>query len=148
MLPNAGRAVLYAIYVFLAILMFCGVLLDFQYYRQWEGRGLFSAVLFTLVLLIATGDTTGIDIKIQEFVNRMERREIRKRSKREPIYGDPNDTRYLKGDDRPLPPELRYRVCVYLGKRKKTDSDAFEKAVARASSVNALLRRELMEGKL
>lgn len=60
-----------------------------------------------------------------------------------PVYGNPQDTPST-GDNRPLPDELRNRVNIYLS---KTDFRSFLQ-VDELSSINALIRREMRNGKV
>lgn len=67
--------------------------------------------------------------------------------KAKPIYGDPTDTEQTKGDDRPLPVELKDRVNRWSMKQFATlDPDAIQKLVAGYSSFNALIRKEIRAG--
>jgi hypothetical protein len=63
-------------------------------------------------------------------------------------YGNPEDTTHTKGDDRPLPHELKYRVDIYIEKREKADGEKFIKEMGQSSTFNALLRREMRSGNL
>ena len=62
-----------------------------------------------------------------------------------PVYGDPQDTRYGTGDDRPLPHELRHRVENY--RRNRSVAQMREKLKG-YSSYNALVREEIRGGSL
>ncbi len=65
-----------------------------------------------------------------------------------PKYGDPDDTTHTKGDDRPLPYELKDRVNIYIEKREKADAEKFIKDVKQSSTFNALVRRGIRSGNL
>ena len=69
-------------------------------------------------------------------------------AKRFPIYGDPNHLVLETEDDRPLPFELKWRVNRYITERTKDDSDGFQEEVEGSTSLNALLRRAVRQGKL
>jgi len=62
-----------------------------------------------------------------------------------PMYGDPTDTTHTRGDDRPLPHELRGRVDRY---REKWAAAVIEQRSAGYPSYNALVRAELRRGSL
>ena len=67
--------------------------------------------------------------------------------KAKPIYGDPTDTEQTKGDDRPLPDELKDRVNRWSMKQFSTlDPDAIQKFATGYSSFNALIRSEIRAG--
>ncbi len=65
-----------------------------------------------------------------------------------PIFGDPKDARDVKGDDRPLPFELKNRVSkwadVALGKESVRDASQQPPI----TSMNALVRSEIRAGRL
>jgi hypothetical protein len=69
-------------------------------------------------------------------------------AKRFPIYGDPSHLVLESEDDRPLPFELKWRINHYLTERMKTDPDAFQEEVESSTSLNALLRGAVKQGKL
>jgi hypothetical protein len=69
-------------------------------------------------------------------------------AKRFPIYGDPNHLVLETEDDRPLPFELKWRVNRYLTEQTQSDPEKFHEEVESATSLNAILRRALIEGKL
>lgn len=148
MLPDfrgQARALLYG---FVVLILVCGIFADAEYYRECEGASGLLAVLLGLGGALAIGELLPLQGFIQHFVDWFDRRETSKRSRKEPIFGDPVDTEYLKADNRPLPPELRYRVALYVGKRERANREEFERDITRAPSVNALLRRELEAGRL
>lgn len=68
--------------------------------------------------------------------------------KAHPIYGDLNDERLVKGDDRPLPFELKDRINIYIQKRFENDSEQYKREIEGASTFNALVRKEIKAGKL
>jgi hypothetical protein len=69
-------------------------------------------------------------------------------ARRFPIYGDPNHLVLGNEDDRPLPFELKWRVNQYLAEKTQADPDKFHEEVEAATSLNALLRNAIHEGKL
>lgn len=68
--------------------------------------------------------------------------------KRFPYYGELDSDATLSGDDRPLPWELKDRINTYGIKRGKTDYEQYEKDMDASSSFNALVRKEIKEGKI
>jgi hypothetical protein len=69
-------------------------------------------------------------------------------AKRFPIYGDPQHLVLGTEDDRPLPFELKWRVNRYISERTQADADKFHEEVEASTSLNAVLRRALIDGKL
>jgi len=65
-----------------------------------------------------------------------------------PIYGDPDNTTHTKGDDRPLPAELKDRINIYIEKRFKSESEKYKKDIESSSTFNALIRKEIKAGDL
>ena len=65
-----------------------------------------------------------------------------------PIYGDPKDTAHTKGEDRPLPYELKDRINIYIEKRAKESSGNYKAEIEKATTFNALVRKEIRAGKL
>ena len=115
---------------------------------EWEGYGLMWAIVIALGGVVVGGASVGAVERIEACVERIAGHLTRKQGKTEVIYGDPDDTRYLFGDDRPLPEGLRYRIAIYRGKRTKGDPDALQKEISNASSYNAFVRQELRAGRL
>ena len=68
--------------------------------------------------------------------------------KNRPIFGDPEDKRFAKGKDRPLPDELRNRVNAFFTERAANDPKGFRDAVKACSSFNAYIRMQVKAGKL
>jgi len=68
--------------------------------------------------------------------------------KSRPIFGDPDDTSTSAGDDRPLPFELKDRINIYLQKRSQTDIEKFKNEIEESASFNALIRKEIRNGKV
>jgi hypothetical protein len=68
--------------------------------------------------------------------------------KSRPIFGDPGDTSTSTEEDRPLPFELKDRINIYIQKRSQTDPEKFKNEIAESSSLNALLRKEIKNGKV
>lgn len=69
-------------------------------------------------------------------------------AKRFPIFGNPDDTTLGRGEDRPLPYELKDRINIYIQKRNKTDPEEFEKAIEYSTSLNSLIRKAIGKGKI
>ncbi len=63
-------------------------------------------------------------------------------------YGDPNDAGPLRGDDRPLPPELRERIQRYTERRLRTDPKRYRQELVACSSLNAHIRLQMRKGNL
>lgn len=87
------------------------------------------------------------------FVNSMEKglsseEAVARMRKIHPIYGDPEDTTNTKGENRPLPYELKNRINTYIGKRISTDPDKYKEEMEQSSSFNALVRKEIKVGNL
>jgi hypothetical protein len=112
-------------------------------------EGLYMAVLIALGNVAAMGLlVTPSRTWLIKWVNARSTTIMRKEAQQGPIYGDPVDTPELKGDDRPLPRELCYRVAVYSGRMKDHDAEGFRARVAAASSFNAFVRGEMQKGRL
>lgn len=62
-----------------------------------------------------------------------------------PMYGDPEDTTHVLGEDRLLPNELRGRVDAY---REKVGAEAIRTRSSGYSTYNAFVRAEIREGRL
>lgn len=62
-----------------------------------------------------------------------------------PMYGDPEDTSRVSGDDRALPNELRARVDAY---RERHGAAVIEERIRHHSSYNAFVRHEMTNGRL
>jgi hypothetical protein len=65
-----------------------------------------------------------------------------------PIYGNPEDTSQYKGEDRPLPPELRERITRYIEKEIKKPLEEQQEMLDKFPSLNARIRHDLKAGKL
>jgi hypothetical protein len=65
-----------------------------------------------------------------------------------PIFGDPDDTSTSTGEDRPLPWELKNRINIYIQNRSQTNKEKFKNEIAESSSFNALIRKEMKNGKV
>ena len=143
MLPDAWSTVRVLLYGFAALIAVLGTVTVAQDYQEYEGLGRLGAAFEALSFLVGAGTLTiGADRYVERLVVWAARRDTVKRSQKEPIFGDPDDTKYLTGDDRPLPDNLRFRVAVYMHMRKRTDPERLAKEIAKASSVNAWVRRE------
>jgi Na+/phosphate symporter len=64
-----------------------------------------------------------------------------------PMYGDPDDTTHTKGDDRPLPFELKDRINVFI-ENQVNNIEEYKKNIENSSSFNALVRSEIRKGSL
>ena len=62
-----------------------------------------------------------------------------------PMYGNPEDTSKVTGDDRLIPHELRDRVNVYLSKH---GTSVIQNKLTKYSSFNAFIRAEIKLGNL
>ncbi|MBN2241358.1 MAG: hypothetical protein JW793_01615 [Acidobacteria bacterium] len=69
-------------------------------------------------------------------------------AKRFPVYGDTEHLVLENEDDRPLPFELKWRVNRYMTEKTEADPVGFRKEMEASTSLNALLRRALRQGKL
>lgn len=69
-------------------------------------------------------------------------------AKRYPVYGDPEHLVLETDDDRPLPYELKWRVNRHIMERTQSDPDGFHEETEASTSLNAVLRKALREGKL
>ena len=66
-----------------------------------------------------------------------------------PMYGDPSDTKHSKGNDRPLPYELKDRINKYIENiRKSGDHEKYKKEIDKSSSFNALVRKKIKTGEI
>ncbi len=65
-----------------------------------------------------------------------------------PLFGDPDHPRTSRGDDRPLPWELKNRIDAYVRKRSQEDPANYRKDISESSSFNALIRKEIKTGHL
>jgi len=78
----------------------------------------------------------------------LEEKAMDKVRKFHPMYGDSNDTTHTKGDDRPLPWELKDRINIYIEKRYQGDKEAHKKDIEESTTFNALVRKEIRENNL
>jgi hypothetical protein len=65
-----------------------------------------------------------------------------------PMYGDPDDTTHTKGNDSPLPYELKDRINIYIEKLKKEDPNKLKKDIENSSTFNSLIRNKIKSGNL
>lgn len=65
-----------------------------------------------------------------------------------PIYGDPKDLSFSKGDDRPLPWELKDRINIYIENEIEKGIDKLRGKVGKSTSFNSLIRKEIRNGKI
>lgn len=68
--------------------------------------------------------------------------------KNRPVFGDPDDARFARGKDRPLPDELRNRVNAFFTAEAAKDPEGFKDAVKACSSFNAFIRNQIKRGNL
>lgn len=64
-----------------------------------------------------------------------------------PFYGDPEDTRHTRGEDRLLPPELKDRINKWLQKNI-SNAQMFKDRLSSYSSMNAFVRAEIRIGNI
>lgn len=64
-----------------------------------------------------------------------------------PIFGDLSDETHGSGDNRPLPPELKDRINMYIEKQGINNPD-YKKKIDSFSSFNSLIRNEIREGRV
>ena len=93
------------------------------------------------------------NIRVASFLNyrkdRMSEEEAAKNFRKYyPMYGDPKDKSQATGDDRPLPYELQRRVNIYIEKRSRTEPEEYREEIEKTTSFNALIRREIIKGKI
>ncbi|UCH82955.1 MAG: hypothetical protein JSW50_10825 [Candidatus Latescibacterota bacterium] len=105
-------------------------------------------LLGILLVLLGFGDSKSMEHNLQRCIARFHARKSPRRAKDRPIYGDPDDPGYFESDDRPLPACLTHRVAVYTHLRRRRDPDGLQGDVAKSSSFNALIRREIRAGRL
>ncbi|HCT30308.1 MAG TPA: hypothetical protein DIW31_06165 [Bacteroidales bacterium] len=77
-----------------------------------------------------------------------EKEAILRTKKYNPTYGDPGELPHLKGDNRPLPWELRDRINIFLEKILKSDPQKYKKRIESAPSFNSFLREEIRKGNI
>lgn len=65
-----------------------------------------------------------------------------------PMFGDPDDTTHTKGNDCPLPYELKDRINIYMEKCKKKGPNKLKKDIENSSTFNSLIRNEIKSGNL
>lgn len=65
-----------------------------------------------------------------------------------PTYGDPEDMFETSLEDNHLPPELKRRIDRYIQKRLEIDGDRLKADMEASTTFNALVRREIKNGKL
>jgi len=65
-----------------------------------------------------------------------------------PTYGDPGDLPEASLEDNHLPPELKRRIDRYVQKRLEIDGDGLMKEMEASTTFNALVRKEIKNGKL
>ena len=65
-----------------------------------------------------------------------------------PTYGDPDEKSEVSAEHNHLPPELKRRIDQYARKRSEDDLDAFKRDMELALTFNALVRKEIREGRL
>lgn len=65
-----------------------------------------------------------------------------------PTYGDPADLPEAGPEDNHLPPELKRRIDRYIQKRLEIDGDGLKEDMEAATTFNALVRKEIKNGRL
>jgi len=83
-----------------------------------------------------------------ENLEKAEEEAVKKARKFFPMFGDPDDTTHTKGNDRPLPYELKDRINIYIEKYKKKDPNMLKKVIENSSTFNSLIRNEIKSGNL
>ncbi|PJC01578.1 MAG: hypothetical protein CO073_03300 [Candidatus Komeilibacteria bacterium CG_4_9_14_0_8_um_filter_36_9] len=73
---------------------------------------------------------------------------LRQVEKYHPIFGDPENTKKQKGENRPLPEQLKDRINIYIEKRATNNPEQYKKDIENSSSFNALIRKEIKAGNL
>jgi hypothetical protein len=137
-----------AAYGVFAILIAAGLVSDMQYLMEWEGMNGPYAFFLALAGVVMAGVYGDVPTRLCRSVDRYVARLQRAQARAEPIYEPTQDLGYLKGENRPLPASLRYRVALYMGARQTTDPGRFKEQLAAAPSVNAFLRREIHAGRI
>jgi hypothetical protein len=64
-----------------------------------------------------------------------------------PIFGDPEDTKHVQGEDRPLPVELKDRINKWVQKNMP-NAQAFKDELQRYSTMNTFIRVEIKKGNI
>jgi hypothetical protein len=99
-------------------------------------------------MMVEVDNWSGFTLFLKLKENGLNEKEAGKRVKKSrPIFGDPDDA-HVTGDDRPLPHELRDRINIYLEKRSQTEPEKLKREIEESSSVNALIRKEIKNGKV
>ncbi len=65
-----------------------------------------------------------------------------------PTYGDPDDMPEASPRDNHLPPELKRRIDRYIQKRLEIDGNSLKEEMEASTTFNALVRKEIKNGKL
>jgi len=65
-----------------------------------------------------------------------------------PTYGDPDDLPEACPEDNHLPAELKRRIDRYIQKRLEIDGDGLKEEMEASSTFNALVRKEIKNGRL
>ena len=107
-----------------------------------EKRMLGEEYVFHKMGLYAS-ETEGLDLHDKKTQNFGEGKVI----KWFPMYGNPDDDT-TQGDDRPIPAELKKRIDIYITKRAMNDSIQYKKDIEQSSTFNALIRKEIRDGKI
>jgi hypothetical protein len=108
--------------------------------RNWWGL---NDVERRLLLKLDETNRTGLFLKLTT-IDKMSATEANKLvQKYHPIYGDPDDTSQFKGDDRPLPPELRETITRYIEIETSKPLEEQKEKMEKFSSLNARIRHEL-----
>lgn len=118
--------------------------------RDQDIRWWFNMHDFERKILLKSDDvsTRSLFTKLRERDGLSEDEAAKEVRKRYPLFGDPDDTAYASGEDRPLPYELKGRIDNYVEKRIHTDPETFKKEIQGSSTFNAFIREEVKKGKI
>ena len=100
-------------------------------------------------MMVKVDDTTRTALFMQELENGKAPAEAAAKVRKfHPMYGDPDDTTHTRGDDRPLPYELKDRINLHIEKRARLDPEKYKAEIEQAPTFNALVRKEIRAGNL
>lgn len=120
-----------------------------QYVRDEDIRWWWNMHDLERRMMIEVDNLSGFALFLKLKEDGLNEDEAGKRVKKSrPIFGDPGDTSTSTGEDRPLPFELKNRINIYMQKRSQTDPEKFKNEIAESSSFNALIRKEIKNGKV
>jgi hypothetical protein len=101
-----------------------------------------------MMLKVSEWTALALFIKLREEDGLNEREAGKIVMKSHPMFGDPDDTTHTTGEDRPLPYELNNRIDIYINKMSQTDPEQFKRDIKEASTLNALIRKEIKKGNI